>query len=169
MREEFTESESCFKQTSDKLITSTLHLAELKNKLKGKLVVTNGCFDILHVGHTRYLKEAKALGDYLLVGINSDSSVKKIKGPHRPINKAEDRAEVLNALACVDFTFIFHEESADEFLKLAKPDIYVKGGDYDRNALPERDTLDQIKAEIIFVQFVNGYSSSAIVNKVKTI
>lgn len=149
-----------------KLITSSHELTELKSKLKGRLVATNGCFDILHVGHVRYLKEAKKLGDYLIIGVNSDHSVKKLKGPQRPINGEVDRAEVLGALACVDFTFIFNEDTADEFLKLAKPDIYVKGGDYNHLELPEKKTLDEIKAEIIFIKFVEGYSSSAIIKRI---
>lgn len=147
------------------LIHTPEELSKLKEKLNGSLVATNGCFDILHVGHIRYLQKARAQGDYLIVGVNSDESVKKLKGPKRPINKQEDRAEILNALKCVDYTFIFGGQTADEFLHLAKPNIYVKGGDYDLEKLPEKKTLEEINCTVIFVKFESGYSSTAVIER----
>jgi rfaE bifunctional protein nucleotidyltransferase chain/domain len=148
-----------------KLIKTAQELSNLKQNLKGSLVATNGCFDLLHVGHVRYLQSAKSLGTHLIIGVNSDASVAALKGPTRPINKAEDRAEVLNALACVDYTFIFNEDTADQFLKLAEPDIYAKGGDYNLAELPERETIKQIGAKVVFVPFQSGYSTTGTVKK----
>lgn len=148
------------------LIRTPEELKQLKEKLKGTLVATNGCFDILHVGHVRYLQKAKAQGDYLIIGVNSDESVKKLKGPKRPINKQTDRAEILNALGCIDFTFIFDGQTADEFLRLAKPDIYVKGGDYDLEKLPEKKTLEEINCRVVFVKFESGYSSTNVIERI---
>ena len=95
-----------------------------------RVVVTNGCFDLLHVGHVRFLQEARALGDTLLVGLNGDGSVRELKGAGRPVNPEVDRAEVLAALGCVDAVVVFPEKRATQFLEVAQPDIYVKGGDY---------------------------------------
>lgn len=151
-----------------RLISSEQELANLRKDLAGTLVATNGCFDLIHIGHVRYLQAAKKLGQYLIVGVNSDLSVKALKGPTRPINKAEDRAEVLNALACVDYTYIFSENTADNFLKLAQPDIYTKGGDYTTAALPENETLQSIASKVVFLPFESGYSTTATVSKLKT-
>ena len=104
----------------------------LKNQNK-KIVTTNGVFDILHIGHMRYLQEAKKLGDILIAAVNSDSSTKKIKGPKRPLNNENDRAEALAALECVDYVIIFNEENPMKILGIIKPNIHVKGGDYDIN------------------------------------
>lgn len=136
----------------------------LKNKT---IVATNGCFDILHIGHVRYLHQAKALGDVLVIGINSDQSVKELKGLNRPINRAEDRAEILQALSCVDFTYIFEQKTADEFLKIVKPNIYVKGGDYSLEELPEKSTLEKLNIQVTFLPFQDGYSTTSILQKSK--
>ncbi len=151
-----------------KLLASSNKLFELPRFIAGKtLVATNGCFDILHVGHVRYLQEAKKLGDLLIVGVNSDASVRALnKAPNRPINRAEDRAEVLNALACVDYTFIFEEVTAEKFLRLAKPNIYTKGGDYNLDELPERDVIKELGCKVIFLPFQQGYSTTNILKKV---
>ena len=148
------------------LIKNIEELSNLKNNLKGRLVCTNGCFDILHVGHVRYLQSAKELGDYLLIGVNSDSSVKKLKGTNRPINSQENRAEILNALNCVDYTFIFNEITANNFLKHAKPDIYVKGGDYNLEELPEKPIIEELNCKVIFLNFHKGFSTSKIIEKI---
>jgi rfaE bifunctional protein nucleotidyltransferase chain/domain len=95
-----------------------------------RLVLTNGCFDLVHAGHVRYLRQARALGDALAVGLNSDRSVRRLKGAGRPVATEEDRAEVLVALECVDFVTVFDEDTADELVAEVKPDVYVKGGDY---------------------------------------
>jgi rfaE bifunctional protein nucleotidyltransferase chain/domain len=136
--------------------------------LKGqgkKIVSTNGCFDLLHRGHVTYLEAAKNLGDVLVVGINSDQSVKKLKGEGRPVNKAQDRAFVLSALRCVDFVFIFDEDTPIEFLKILKPHVHAKGGDYEAEKLPEYPILKGFGAEVAIISFVDGYSTTEILSK----
>ena len=136
-----------------------------------KLVVTNGCFDLLHVGHVRYLQAARALGDFLAVGLNSDRSVRELKGSGRPVMTENDRAEVLAALECVDLVTIFPEMRATRFLAAAKPAIYVKGGDYSSETLneEERAALKQIGAEIRLIPFEPGYSTSQLVEQIRRI
>jgi rfaE bifunctional protein nucleotidyltransferase chain/domain len=127
------------------------------------LVFTNGCFDILHRGHVEYLEKSKALGDKLVVGINSDESVRQLK-PGRPINKQEDRKAVLEALRCVDEVIIFNELRPLELIKKVKPDIITKGGDY---------TVDQVRgdgiAKVVIIPFLNGYSSTGIINEINRV
>src|SRR4029077_2720918 len=120
-----------------------------------KIVATNGCFDLLHVGHVRYLKAARALGDVLAVGVNGDQSVRKLKGPGRPINNEKDRAEVLAALESVDLVVIFSELRATRFIELVAPNVYVKGGDYNSETLnaEERDALQKIGSKIDIIPF----------------
>jgi rfaE bifunctional protein nucleotidyltransferase chain/domain len=129
-----------------------------------KLVATNGCFDVLHVGHVRYLQAARALGDVLIVGINGDASTRELKGNGRPINNENDRAEVVAALAAVDLVTIFPEVRATRLLALARPAVYVKGGDYTVDSLnpAERKVLEQIGAEIRIIPFEKGYSTSSL-------
>lgn len=136
-----------------------------------RLVATNGCFDILHVGHVRYLQSARALGDALLVGINSDASTRELKGSGRPINNENDRAEVVAALACVDLVTIFPEVRATHFLELTQPTVYVKGGDYTLETLDpsEKKVLERIRAEIRIIPFEKGYSTSALLKKLEGI
>jgi len=142
------------------------HTAEIRAAGK-KLVATNGCFDILHVGHARYLQAARALGDYLLVGVNGDASTRELKGAGRPINNENDRAEVVAALAAVDLVTIFPEVRATRFLELAQPSIYVKGGDYTVDSLndSERKLLEQVGTEIRIIPFEKGYSTSSLLAK----
>ena len=127
-----------------------------------RIVATNGCFDLLHVGHVRYLKAARALGDALIVGINGDESVRELKGAGRPVNSERDRAEIVAALECVDLVAIFPDVRATRFLELAAPDVYVKGGDYKQDTLnaEERQVLQKIGAKIEIVRFERGYSTS---------
>ena len=134
-----------------------------------KLVATNGCFDLLHVGHVRYLQAARALGDFLAIGLNSDRSVRELKGRGRPIMTETDRAEVLAALGCVDLVTIFPEMRATRFLVAARPAIYVKGGDYSSETLndEERAALEQIGAEIRLVPFEAGYSTSGLIEQLR--
>ncbi len=131
-----------------------------------KVVATNGCFDIIHVGHTSYLNKAKQLGDILVVGLNGDKSVKELKGDNRPINNQDDRAEVLSALHSVDFVIIFEEARATEFLSHVKPNIYVKAGDYNLESLDksEKQILDKNKTEIKFLPYIKGKSTSKILS-----
>ncbi len=127
-----------------------------------KVVATNGCFDLLHVGHIRYLNAARALGDALIVGINGDQSVRELKGAGRPVNSERDRAEIVAALECVDLVAIFPDVLAIRFLELVAPDVYVKGGDYNQDTLnaDERRSLQKIGAKIDIVPFEHGYSTS---------
>lgn len=131
-----------------------------------KVVVTNGCFDILHVGHVRYLQKTKSYGDYLIVLLNSDKSVKSIKGEGRPINAELNRAEVLCALACVDFVVIFDESSPRDLIDEIKPDIYTKGADYSLETLPERDIIEKNGIKVEFIDFVEGQSTTNIINRI---
>lgn len=131
------------------------------------VVVTNGCFDLLHVGHLRYLTEARNLGDFLWIGLNADSSVRELKGPTRPINSEQDRAEVLAALRVVDAVTIFQDKRATEFIKLVEPDVYVKGGDYTVESLDaeERAALEQCGTEIAILPLVPGKSTTAMIER----
>ena len=140
--------------------------AELK-RLHKTIVFTNGCFDILHAGHVRYLKESKKLGDILIVGLNSDSSIKKIKGPMRPINGESDRAEVLGGLESVDFIVIFNEDTPAKLLDIIKPDIYTKGADYTIQTLPEADIVIKNGGRVEFIKLVEGRSTTKIIDKIK--
>lgn len=132
------------------------------------LVTTNGCFDLIHAGHVRYLADAAALGDLLVVGINSDASVARLKGPSRPIQNELDRALLIGSLKMVDFTFVFHEDDPKAFLEILKPDIHVKGGDYVPEKLPEKEIVEKFGGKIVIVPFVTGHSTTSIVNKIVT-
>ena len=130
-----------------------------------KIVFTNGCFDILHAGHVRYLTAAKSFGDILIVGLNTDESVKKLKGESRPVNNEQDRAEVLLGLKAVDEVVFFGEQTAENLIAEIKPDIYVKGGDYTLETLPEAKIVQSYGGEVKFVQLVAGRSTTNIINK----
>jgi rfaE bifunctional protein nucleotidyltransferase chain/domain len=134
-----------------------------------KLVFTNGCFDLLHVGHVRYLQAARALGDALLVAINGDESVRALKGDGRPLNRAADRGEVIAALESVDRVVIFPEVRATQLLETVRPAIYVKGGDYTESTLDsdERAALERIGTEIRILPFEAGHSTSGLLKKIK--
>ena len=154
-------------------IISIGELTEISAKLRRedrRLVVTNGCFDLLHVGHVRYLQAARVLGDVLAVGVNGDASVRSLKGDGRPLNNEQDRAEVLAALGCVDYVAIFQEVRATEFLEQVRPAIYVKGGDYKAETLnaEERDALQKTGAEIRIIPFEPGYSTTALLERMNT-
>lgn len=134
-----------------------------------KIVATNGCFDLLHLGHIRYLEAARKLGDILVVGLNGDQSVRELKGPGRPINNEKDRAAILAALEYVDLVAIFPELRATRFIERAAPDVYVKGGDYSSETLDaeERAALQKIGSKIEIVPFEKGYSTSALLEKLR--
>ena len=133
-----------------------------------KLVATNGCFDLLHVGHVRYLQAARALGDFLAVGLNGDRSVRELKGNGRPVTTESDRAEVLAALQCVDLVTIFPQIRATQFIAAIRPAIYVKGGDYSSETLneEERAMLKEIGAEVRLIPFEAGYSTSRLIEQI---
>jgi D-beta-D-heptose 7-phosphate kinase/D-beta-D-heptose 1-phosphate adenosyltransferase len=134
-----------------------------------KLVVTNGCFDLLHAGHVVYLEQARNLGDALLVGLNSDASVRALKGSGRPLNSEMDRAMVLAALQCVDAVCLFSETRATRFLALARPDIYAKGGDYTLATLApeERQAVEITGGQIVLIAPVPGKSTTTLVEKIR--
>jgi D-glycero-beta-D-manno-heptose 1-phosphate adenylyltransferase len=133
-----------------------------------KVVATNGCFDLLHVGHVRYLQAAQALGDFLAVGLNSDDSVRELKGIGRPITSENDRAELLAALQCVDLVTVFPQIRATQFIAAVRPAIYVKGGDYRGETLDEQEraVLKEIGAEIRLIPFEAGYSTSRLIEQI---
>lgn len=134
----------------------------------GKTVVcTNGCFDILHVGHVRYLEATKAFADFSIVLLNSDKSVKSIKGPTRPINNELDRAELLSALKCVDYVVLFDEDSPRNLLDEIKPDVYTKGADYTMETLPEADIMRKNGTRVEFIKFVEGKSTTNVIRKMQ--
>ena len=134
----------------------------IRNKKNKKIVFTNGCFDILHRGHVEYLQKARELGDLLILGLNSDLSVKKLKGENRPINNEEDRAIVLSALESVDYITIFNEDTPFELIKIVKPDILVKGGDYKIENVVGRE----FAKETILIDFFDGYSTTKTIKSI---
>ena len=152
------------------MLVKQSELDSLLKKLREEnktIVTTNGCFDILHVGHVRYLEKTKTFADVLIVALNSDKSVKSIKGESRPINKEEDRAEVLSALKCVDYVVLFDEDSPIELLLKIKPDVYTKGADYTVETLPEAKPIMEAGGRIEFISFVEGKSTTSIIDKMR--
>ncbi len=141
-------------------------IADLKKQNK-TTVFTNGCFDILHIGHVRYLKESARYGDILIIGLNSDSSVKKLKGETRPINNELDRAELLSELAFVDYVVIFEENTPENLLDEIKPDIYTKGADYTIETLPEAKVVIKNGGKIEFINLVEGKSTTNVIKKIE--
>ncbi|EKV56636.1 D-glycero-beta-D-manno-heptose 1-phosphate adenylyltransferase [Brachyspira hampsonii] len=129
-----------------------------------KIVFTNGCFDILHRGHVEYLQKARELGDLLILGLNSDDSVKRLKGNDRPINNEIDRAIVLSALECINYISIFDEDTPLELIKIVRPDILVKGGDYKIENVVGRE----YSKETVLIDFVDGYSTTNIIKKINS-
>ncbi|MCF7919491.1 MAG: D-glycero-beta-D-manno-heptose 1-phosphate adenylyltransferase [Candidatus Cloacimonetes bacterium] len=145
-----------------------LQLICRKQQKEGKKVVfTNGCFDILHKGHVLYLQEARELGDVLVIGLNSDASVKRIKGNSRPVNSENDRAVVLSALQMVDFVTIFEEDTPYELIKALQPDILVKGGDWQPEEIVGSDIVLARKGKVISLNYYAGYSTTEIIKKTK--
>lgn len=145
-------------------------LPELLKELRSQgktIVTTNGCFDILHVGHVRYLQKTKTFADVLIVALNSDISVKKIKGPDRPVNNENDRAEILCALSCVDYVVLFDEASPENLLVEIKPDVHTKGADYTVETLPEAKAIMANGGRIEFISFVEGKSTTAVIEKMR--
>lgn len=135
----------------------------LKNEGKA-IITTNGVFDLLHAGHIRYLKKARALGDVLIVGLNSDASVKSLKGDKRPLVSEADRLDVIAALECVDYVCIFDEKTPLKFIEAATPIIHAKGGDYDPDILPEKAIVEKNGGKIKIIKFEKGYSTSSLID-----
>jgi len=143
---------------------------EAQRQAGRRVVVTNGCFDLLHAGHVTYLEAARALGDVLLVGLNSDASVRALKGPDRPVNPETDRATVLAALESVSAVCVFNERDATRFLSLARPDIYVKGGDYRLETLnpDERRVVESVGGRIVLLPLVPGRSTTELLRRLRS-
>jgi rfaE bifunctional protein nucleotidyltransferase chain/domain len=140
----------------------------LRENAGKKIVFTNGCFDILHKGHVTYLQEARRLGDLLVVGLNSDASVKRLKGSERPINNELDRAYVLSSLRCVDFVEIFTEDTPLNLIKNIMPNILVKGGDWQIDQIVGAKEVLESGGEVLSLQFVDGYSTTSIIKKIQS-
>lgn len=132
---------------------------------EARVVFTNGCFDILHAGHVRYLAAARALGDVLILGLNSDASVRRLKGETRPVNSEADRAEVVGALASVDYVVIFGEDTAEDLIAKVQPAVYAKGGDYTLETLPEARIVESYGGEVAFIPLVAGKSTTGMIAK----
>lgn len=138
-----------------------------KDHEKQKIVFTNGCFDILHIGHIRYLQESARLGDVLIIGLNSDASVKRLKGPERPINSEAERAEMLSALEFVNYVAIFEEDTPIELIKKIKPDVLVKGGDYRNEYVVGTNEVESRGGRLVLIPFVEGKSTTEIIERIK--
>ena len=143
-----------------------LKIAEVR-EAGGRVVFTNGCFDLLHPGHVSYLWAARSLGDALVVGLNSDASIKKLKGPSRPVVPEGDRALVLSALEPVDAVVVFGEDTPVRLMRELRPAVYVKGGDYRIEDLPEAKVAEEIGAEVNLLPFEPGYSTTALIERIK--
>jgi D-beta-D-heptose 7-phosphate kinase/D-beta-D-heptose 1-phosphate adenosyltransferase len=136
-------------------------------KAKGKRIVfTNGCFDLLHIGHIHYLEKAKSLGDILVVGVNSDRSVQRLKGPDRPILPEEERAEILSGLGCVDYVTVFDEPTPLDLISSLRPHILVKGGDWTKETTVGREVVEKLGGEVIILPFVEGSSTSNLIETI---
>ncbi len=152
--------------------TKITSLSSLKRKIKrlkqnGKRIVfTNGCFDILHYGHTKYLQDAKAKGDYLVVAVNSNSSIKKIKAKNRPVIGQSDRLKVVAALGCVDFVVLFNEDNPLKVIKALRPDILIKGSDWNKDRIVGADFVESYGGKVQTINLVKGRSTSAIIEKI---
>ena len=154
-------------------IVSLSHLLTVRQRLRdeGRTVVfTNGCFDLLHVGHVRFLQQARKLGDVLIVGLNSDASVRRLKGPGRPILPEADRAELVAALSCVDYVVVFDEDTPARLIIALQPDIHCKGGDYAPTTgkpLPEGDIVTHHGGRLVFLPLIPGRSTSEIIRAIQ--
>lgn len=141
----------------------------LREKLKNEnktVVFSNGCFDILHVGHVRYLKKSSTFGDVFVIGVNSDASVKRLKGESRPINNENDRMELLSELGFVDYVVLFEEDTPEKLLDELKPNVYTKGADYTLETLPEASTVLKNGGRVEFIKLVEGKSTTNVINKI---
>jgi len=142
-------------------------LNDLK-ELSHKIVFTNGCFDILHLGHVTYLESAKAKGDFLVVGLNSDASVKRLKGAERPIKDEQSRASILAALSSVDMVIIFEEDTPKLLIEAISPSILVKGGDYKKEDIVGAEYVESTGGEVEIIPFLDGHSSSQLIDKINS-
>lgn len=154
------------------IVTTMEELAALRDDLRGqgrRIVFTNGCFDILHAGHVMYLEAARELGDVLVVGLNSDDSVRRLKGPARPINGADDRARVLAALRCVDHVVEFTQDTPLDVITTLLPDVLVKGGDYTRHTVVGADVVEEHGGRVEIIPLLKGRSTTSIITRARTV
>ena len=151
-----------------KIVSRTFFVENAVKLHQQKIVFTNGCFDVLHFGHVHYLLQAKELGDVLVVGLNSDDSVRRLKGPSRPINGEKERAFVLAALACVDYVVVFEEDTPKELIETVRPDVLVKGGDYALDQIVGADFVTRNGGSVTTLPFVEGFSSTRIIEQLTT-
>jgi D-beta-D-heptose 7-phosphate kinase/D-beta-D-heptose 1-phosphate adenosyltransferase len=159
-----------FFSTGEKVVTDVFQLAGRMASYRRdnkQVVFTNGCFDILHRGHINYLNRAKSQGDILIVGVNSDEGVRRLKGPSRPINSLEDRAQILAALSCVDHIVPFDADTPHDLIRVIKPDIFVKGGDYTRETLPEASLVEELGGEVRILPYLDDHSTTGIIEKIR--
>lgn len=148
-------------------LDAAVAFAEALRQDRKRVVFTNGVFDLLHPGHVRYLRAARAEGDALIVGLNSDASVRAIKGPDRPLTPESERAEIVAALECVDAAVLFNEETPGEIIRRIQPDVLVKGADWAADAIVGRDTVEARGGRVVRIPIEQGWSTSAIIEKVK--
>lgn len=150
-----------------KIVTKDFFERQVDALHRQKIVFTNGCFDVLHYGHVHYLAQARQLGDLLVVGLNSDASVRRLKGESRPVNPEQARAFVLAALEMVDYVCLFEEDTPYELIAAVKPDVLVKGGDYAVDNIVGSDIVKGRNGDVVVLPFVEGFSSSSIIEKLK--
>lgn len=158
-----------FSQDKIKSQSKLIKIIDALKRQGKKIAFTNGCFDILHYGHIKYLKEAKGKADILVVGLNSDSSVRKIKGKNRPINKQLDRAGMLSALQAVDFVAIFNAETPLKLIKLIRPDALIKGGDWKLDEIAGADFVKAHSGKVLTIPYLKGYSTSKLIERIALI
>lgn len=159
----------CHTDIAQKIVARDFFKENALKLHKQKIVFTNGCFDVLHFGHAHYLLEAKKMGDLLVIGLNNDASVRRLKGPARPVNGERERAFVLASLACVDYVTLFEEDTPEELIKTVRPDVLVKGGDYLPDQIAGADFVRQNGGVVTTIPFVKGYSSTHIIEQLKTL
>lgn len=159
------------KPATDKVLTRDALAAALEpHRQRGeRIVFTNGCFDLLHVGHARYLAAARALGDLLVVGVNSDDSVRTLKGPTRPLISEDERAELLAHLAVVDYVCLFSENLPNALIEVVRPRFHVKGGDYNIETLPETPIIRKHGGEVVIIPLVEGRSTSNLIERIQSL
>ena len=162
LKEYFSSHEKCVADVFQLALRLTLY-----RRTGRRIVFTNGCFDILHRGHITYLNRAKSMGDILIVGLNSDASVRKLKGPERPINSLEDRAQVLAALSCVDHIVPLEEDTPHELIRRIKPDLFVKGGDHRRETLPEASLVEELGGQVAILPYLESFSTTSVIQKIR--
>ena len=149
-----------------KTLNEIISIAEKLKKRNKKIVTTNGAFDILHLGHVKYLEQAKKLGDVLIVGVNTNKSVKQYKSKKRPINDEKSRIGVLAALESVDYAFLFNENDPRKWLEKIKPNIHVKAGDYKLSEIVEKDIVELNNGKILLIPMIKGYSTTKIIKNI---